>query len=146
MNFTTMVRETARLARVTTIGVTSLLILTSCEDVVTNPSDLGGQWRLESLQGSDGSSVTPPDPGRFTVEFQADGQMSALADCNGCGGRYTLDDDTLLVTEVTCTLIACPGAPLDARFLSILEGASSFEFDGGRLVVSSSRGTLRFTR
>jgi heat shock protein HslJ len=130
----------------TTMGVISLLAMTSCEDAVTNPSDLGGQWRLEMLRAPDGSQVTPPDPGRFTVEFAADGQAFARADCNGCGGRYTLDDDTVVVSQLACTLIACPSAPLDGRFLSILDGASSFAFEDGRLVISSPRGTLRFTR
>ena len=35
---------------VTAAGVMALLLLTSCEDGVTSPSDLGGEWRLESLR------------------------------------------------------------------------------------------------
>jgi heat shock protein HslJ len=146
MNLRITIPGTAMLARMTALGVMSLLVLTSCEDAVTNPSDLGGQWRLEVLRGPDGSQVTPPDPSRFTVEFAADGQILVRADCNGCGGRYTLDDDTVVVSTLACTLIACPNAPLDARFLAILDGASSFDFEDGRLVISSSRGTLRFNR
>lgn len=90
MNLRTAIRATARFGKMTTMGVMGLLALTSCEDAVTNPSDLGGQWRLEVLRGPDGSQVTPPDPSRFTVEFEADGQVLARADCNGCGGRYML--------------------------------------------------------
>jgi heat shock protein HslJ len=134
------------LGKMTAAGVISLLALTSCEDAVMNPSDLGGQWRLEVLRAPDGSEVTPPDRSRFTAEFTADGQVLARADCNGCGGRYTLDDDTLVVSGLACTLILCPSAPLDGRFLSILDGTSSFDFEDGRLVISSGRGTLRFTR
>lgn len=146
MNLRTTIRRAAPFGGMFTMGVMSLLALASCEDGVTNPSDLGGQWRLEVLRAPDGSQVAPPDPSRFTVEFAADGQVLARADCNGCGGRYTLDDDTLVVSTLACTLIACPSAPLDGRFLSILDGSSSFDFEDERLVISSSRGMLRFTR
>jgi heat shock protein HslJ len=124
----------------------TLLVLTSCEDSLTNPSDLGGEWRLEALRAPDGTQITPPDSGRFTVQFEADGQVLARADCNGCGGRYTLDDDTVVVSQLACTLIGCPNPPFDQQYLAVLVGASSFDLEDGKLILESSRGTLRFTR
>jgi heat shock protein HslJ len=126
--------------------ISGLLLLTSCEDGVTDPSDLSGTWRLEALRLPGGQDMPPSDPSRFTVEFGADGQLTARADCNGCGGGYTLGNDTLLVENPTCTLIACPSAPYDGQFLEILAGASEIDLDDDRLTLSSSRGTLRLMR
>lgn len=127
-------------------AVLSLVVLTSCEDGVTSPTDLSGEWRLEELRLPDGTSLTPPDTGRFTVQFGADGQLSARADCNGCGGSYSLGGDRLVVSQLACTLIACPNAPFDGRYLNLLIGDSTFEVQAGQLTVRSSRGSLRFRR
>jgi heat shock protein HslJ len=122
------------------------VLLTSCEDGVTSPTELSGTWRLEAMRLPGGSEVAPPDPSRFTVEFEAAGQVSVQADCNGCGGEYALGDDTLVVQQLTCTLIACPAAPLDAQFLEVLDGTSEVDVEDEELTITSSRGTLRFTR
>jgi heat shock protein HslJ len=145
MTLTTIIRARGLTGPVGAAAVMALLLV-SCEDGVTNPSDLGGEWRLEALRAADGTEFTPPDPGRFTVEFEADGQVLARADCNGCGGRYVLGDDTLVISQMACTEIACPGAPFDQRYLEVLVGESSFDLDDGTLEVRSSRGTLRFRR
>lgn len=127
-------------------GVLSLVLLTSCEDGVTNPSHLGGEWRLETLRGPDGAQTPPPATGTFTVRFEADGQVFVRADCNGCGGRYTLGGDTVTVSQLACTLILCPNAPFDQRYLSILDGDSSFDLQGDVLTIQSARGMLQFRR
>lgn len=146
MRLTRLTRKMGLRGMVTAVGVMTLLVLTSCEDSVTDPSDLAGEWRLEVMRAPDGTQSTPPDSGRFTVQFEADGQVLARADCNGCGGRYTLDDDTVVVSQLACTLIACPNAPFDQQYLAVLVGASSFDLEDGQLILESSRGTLRFTR
>jgi heat shock protein HslJ len=122
------------------------LVLTACEDEITGPSDLGGTWELVSLRVTGGPETVPPDPSRFTVEFEADGQLSARADCNGCGGTYELGDDSLVVEDLACTLIACQANGLDTQFITLLDGSSEVDLDGDELEISSSRGTLRFRR
>ena len=146
MPVTSPTRKWGPRGTVTAVSVITLLMLTSCEDTVTRPSDLAGEWRLEELRPPNGSPLTPPASGRFTVQFEADGRVSARADCNGCGGSYTLDDDTVVVSQMACTLIACPNAPFDQQYLAVLVGASELELEDGRLILESSRGTLRFTR
>ena len=140
------IREWAPQGGLFAAAVLSLFTLTSCEDGVTDPTDLSGEWRLEELRLPDGTSMPPPDTGRFTVQFAADGQLSARADCNGCGGQYSLGGDRLVVSQLACTLIACPNAPFDGRYLNVLIGDSTFEVAGNQLTVRSARGTLRFRR
>jgi len=123
------------------------LALASCDDGPTSPSDLsGGEWRLVSIRLPDFSVVTPDDSGDFTIQFDVDGRIQVQADCNGCGGRYELDGDSLEVTDLACTLIACPGPPVDRMFLDVLAGTSTVDVDGDDLTIASAEGTLRFTR
>ncbi len=76
------------------LALCGALVLASCAESVTGPSDLqGGAWRLASMETETGGRFVPDDPGRFTVEFDADGTVGVRADCNGCGGSYTLDGD-----------------------------------------------------
>ena len=76
--------------------VAAALPLLSCSEEVTGPSDVVGTvWRLESMQRTGAARFVPDDPSRFTIEFKADGSLAVRADCNGCGGSYTLNGGTL---------------------------------------------------
>lgn len=127
------------------LALAGALGLVSCSDGVTGPSDLqGGAWRLESME-TEGGRFVPDDPGLFTVEFGADGALGVRADCNQCGGSYTLNGDTLTVSPLTCTLVACP-TPRGQQFAALLEGTTSVESDDGKLEIESSEGELVLTR
>ena len=131
-------------AALATLAVT--LSQVSCSRDVTGPSDLEGLWRLESMEPAGAPAFAPNDPARFTVEFGADRQIFLVADCNQCAGSYTLSGASLVVPELTCTLISCPTAQ-GGRFASLIEGTSSVERDGdSRLEIESSDGELLLRR
>ena len=88
----------------------------------------------------------PEDPSRFAIRFGEDGGLGITADCNVCGGSYTLEDGRLEVSGVFCTLIFCPAAPVDQRFLEVLQGTSTVDAGDGELGIRSSRGRLELTR
>jgi heat shock protein HslJ len=123
------------------------LALTSCADSVTSPSDvMGGVWTLQSMQVAGEDPFVPAEPDRFTVEFAADGQIAVVADCNQCGGRYTVEDGTLTVTDLACTLVAC-ATPEGEQFAALIDGTSSLESEGSSgLEIESPEGTLALTR
>lgn len=122
------------------------LLLASCDDVV-GPSDLaGGEWQLRLLEHPAQGVFRPEDPSRFAIRFGEDGSLGITADCNVCGGSYSIEDGRLEVEGVFCTLIACPGAPVDQRFLEVLQGTSTLDGGENELTISSSRGRLELTR
>jgi heat shock protein HslJ len=135
-----------RSLRAVLIVIGGALPLVSCSDEVTGPSDLvGGEWKLESMERVGASRFVPEDPTRFTVEFKADGTIGVRADCNQCGGTYTLSDGTLNVGPLACTLIACP-RPEGGQFASLIDGTTSVDKDEDELEIESSEGTLVLTR
>jgi heat shock protein HslJ len=128
------------------LALVGALVLASCSDEVTGPSDLeGGAWRLETMELSGGSAFEPEDPGRFTIQFNTDGTVGVQADCNQCGGSYNLSGDTLTVGPLICTLIACP-TPRGQEFASIIDGTTSIDVDDDEIEIESSEGTLVLTR
>jgi heat shock protein HslJ len=124
------------------------LPLVSCTDGVTGPSDLmGGVWKLQSMQLTGASSsFVPDDPDRFTVEFKSDGLVGVVADCNSCGGSYSVSGDQLSVPQMACTLALCATAQ-GGEFASIIDGTSTLDKDGeDTLEIVSSEGRLTLKR
>ena len=75
----------------------------------------------------------------------ADGTLGVRADCNQCGGSYTLRDGRMTVGPLACTLIACP-TNRGQEFASLLQGTTSLELEEGELEIESPDGTLVLTR
>ena len=54
-----------------------------------NSSSLAGtSWQLVKFQGSDGTTLTPDDRAKYTIEFGAGGQLNARVDCNRGRGTW----------------------------------------------------------
>ena len=54
----------------------------------------GGTWNLQSLQPAGDVDQTTPAGASYTLTF-ADGRLTTRADCNNCGGEFTLSGQTL---------------------------------------------------
>jgi len=102
-------------------------------------------WSLVSLQEA-GGAVTLADAGRFTADFGADGDLFIEADCNVCSAGYegTPDGSVEVIGPIPCTLAYCSTAPLDTRFLALLQSARSWSIGEAGLELSSAGGWLLF--
>jgi heat shock protein HslJ len=121
--------------------------LVSCGDAATGASEVRGEWRLVSLERPGAPAAPPPASTQFTLRLDDDGRLGVQADCNSCGGPYTLEGDSLTTGAVACTKVFCgSSAPFDSLFLQVLSGRSSIRVRDHDLELSSERGTLVFTR
>ena len=84
------------------------------------------------------------EPGRYTVQFLEDGQISAHADCNWVAGNWIAADGVLDVTITRTTLAACPEDSLEQPFVQALHDATSYAIDGFSLTISGPTGDMRF--
>ena len=112
------------------------------------PALKGGEWRWQETLFNDDSRVTPPQTGRFTLTFGADGALRVQADCNAAGGTYTTQENRLTLEVTHATMAACPPDSLDTEFLRQLSEVNSYLFKGGRLVLELryDTGTMIFSR
>jgi heat shock protein HslJ len=132
----------------TIVGAVLLALASAgCAVKLTEPSEiLGTTWHLESLQRANAGGEVRPPAGEFTLRFTDEGRLEVRADCNGCGGGYTLDRESLRVGPLACTRVFCPSAPFDTDYATLVESATIVQREGDTLVMRGPAGVLRFVR
>ena len=84
-------------------------------------------WKLQDARTSDGKRIDAlfaRDDKPVTLDF-GDKQVTVRNACNGLGGSYTLQGDTLAFGPMMGTMMACPDPKLTA-----LDGAITTRFSG----------------
>jgi heat shock protein HslJ len=67
----------------------------------------------------------------FTAEFDGDGRVHSVVDCNRCGAGYTADADTLAIGLMACTKAYCvASAPFDSTYERLLATSSRWRVEG----------------
>jgi heat shock protein HslJ len=109
---------------------------------------LAGQWRLVSLQPTDGPSQRVPAGTSFTADFGSDGRLAAIVDCNRCRTSYEATADTLSVgATMACTRAYCAAsAGFDETYTRLLTLSSAWRVQGATLELSGEAGSLTLTR
>jgi heat shock protein HslJ len=116
----------------------------ACDENPVSPTEVRNvTWKLETIERTGNATITIPNPEQFTVRFEDNGNLTVRADCNSCGGRYSLDGSSLSIGDVACTLIACPLPGLDTTFTAALRNVRTATVSGDRLVITGTEFTLR---
>lgn len=91
-------------------------------------------WNWVETIYSNGSTTIPRVQNKFTLTFKAPNIFSAATDCNGVGGEYTTNGNTITFTRMMSTLMYCEGSQ-EADFSKALGEAQSYHFTSkGELV------------
>ena len=124
----------------------STATLTSPSALDLTAPQLPGTWNLVSIRPAGEAEQAKPSGAAYALTL-VDGRLSTRADCNTCGGTYTLDGQTLMVApSMACTRAACPTMAFENIYMKLLGGESAVSLSGGTLELTSPRGVLRFTR
>jgi heat shock protein HslJ len=123
--------------------------LVSCAAVDPPPAPLAGsRWQLVAIQSMDDAqgTVRPPDPGRYTLEFGADGRVAVRLDCNrgsatwqaqpAAQGRPHRVAGSLLLGPLATTRAMCPPDSLAPRLTSSWPYVRSYLIEAGHLHLS----------
>jgi len=109
-------------------------------------NELAGTWNLVSIRPAGQSDQTTPSGAAYVLTFAA-GRLSTRVDCNMCNGVFALSGQTLTAgPALACTRAACPTMDFENAYTSLLGGDSTVTLSGDTLVLSSTRGVLRFAR
>jgi heat shock protein HslJ len=128
-----------------TLAVVTLLALAACSGTgptVEDPLD-GTSWVLV------GYGLAAPLPGtQITANFE-DGQVGGSSGCNSYGGSYEVKGESITVTEIFVTEMACmdPEGVMEQEqtYLQYLSGATTFRVSEGQLQMTRPDGeTLTF--
>ena len=117
----------------------------ACDENPVSPTEIRNvTWKLESIERPGTATITVPNPDQFTVRFETNGRLAVRADCNTCGGGYVLDGSSVSISNLACTLIACPVPGLDTTFTMALGNVRSAAFSNNQLTLTGNGFTLRF--
>jgi para-nitrobenzyl esterase len=81
--------------------------------------------------------LTPDDPSKYTLEFQAEGKLAARIDCNRGSGTWKSDEPNQLeLGPLALTHMACPRSPLSERMVKDWSYVRSYVLKDGHLYVA----------
>jgi heat shock protein HslJ len=101
-----------------------------------------GDWKLVSYGSLSNPTPAPPDVDTSVV-FGDDGKVSGNVGCNGFGGDYTVDGNTITFGQIVSTLMFCEGpiGDQETTTLSVFVGSTTFMMDGDTLTITSADGS-----
>ncbi len=105
----------------------------------------GPAWQLIAF-GVEDMIIYQPEVAVITATF-ADGQLTGSAGCNSYGGEYTIDGNTLLLSPVVATRMACLDEGVMAAenaYFTALASAGAYAVDGNLLTITYAAGQLTF--
>ena len=97
-------------------------------------------WSLNSFPGVGAIA----EPGRYTVQFIADGTVAVGADCNRAAGVWSGGDGAIDITVTLSTLALCPEDSLGDPFVQALNAVTGYTVSGGTLTLHGAAGDLIF--
>jgi heat shock protein HslJ/uncharacterized membrane protein len=106
---------------------------------------LQGEWIIQELNDV---VVAQGAPG--TLSFSPDGRLSGRSFCNSFSGAYTLTGESLTISQVAATLMACEPALMDQEklFHELLREVRRFEAEAQSVTLrtAASQGSITLRR
>jgi len=121
------------------IGLLVLFVLAACAG--GSSASINGQWKLVSYGPT--SSQTPAAADVETsIEFKADGTINGNVGCNGFGGDFKVDGDTITFGSIVSTMMFCegPGGDQETATLTVIQESAKFVLAGDTLTITSADG------
>ena len=104
----------------------------------SNASPLeGSSWQLVKFQGGDGKTLTPDDSSKYTIDFDARGQLAARIDCNrGLGTWMSAGPNQVQFGPLALTRAKCPDGSLHDHIVKQWGYIRSYVIKDGHLFLS----------
>ena len=97
----------------------------------------GTGWQLVRFQGSDGSTLTPDDKAKYTIEFAADAALTARIDCNrGRGTWKSSGPNQIQFGPLALTRAQCPPGSLHDQIVKQWTYVRSYVIKDGHLFLA----------
>lgn len=121
------------------IGLLAIMTLAACAG--GSSQSVQGGWKLVSY-GSPANQIPSAPDVETSIEFDSEGRMSGNVGCNGFGGDYTVEGDTITFDQVVSTMMFCEGpvGEQEAGTLAVLQKSAAFALDGDTLTITSADG------
>ena len=106
----------------------------------------GSSWQVLSYNNGRGGVTSLIIGTEITANFEQDNQLSGNSGCNSYFGQYETDGDSINISGVGATEMAClePEGVMDQEqeFLAALETADTYKIEGLSMEMRTAEGTL----
>ncbi len=123
-----------------TLFVIAGLTLAACAGNAS--ASVVGDWNLVSYGSPTSQTPAVPDV-EASVTFGSDGKLNGNVGCNGFGGDYKVDGETITFGPIMSTLMACadPIMEQESTVFSVFTDTATFKIDGKILTITSADST-----
>lgn len=93
------------------------------EKPAESPATIQGQWLIENVVENDSSYVRPSEIEQGItayIDFREDNTFGVMTNCNHIGGQYHQASDSIRLTEISTTEMACDNMDLEEMLKKIL--------------------------
>jgi para-nitrobenzyl esterase len=98
---------------------------------------LVGSWQLVKFMDSNGQSLAPDDKANYTLNFDAQGQVSVRFDCNRGSGKWaSASKGEIHFGPLALTKAACPAGSLHDRLVKDWPLIRSYTQQNGQLYLA----------
>ena len=108
---------------------------------------VGKTWYWQETQRNNETLTVVTDPAKYTVQFNADGTYTGIADCNNFAGGYTVEGSSITLQPGPMTLAACPEGSQADEYLKELNNVAAFLLQDNYLYldIKADAGTMKFS-
>lgn len=118
----------------------STTILEGCGSYMVD-NVLNGIWTVKEIDGKSISKLNFQGEKLPYLELDMDSyRFSGLAGCNRMAGGFVVENGNLHFSEAMVTKMACPNLELETKFLSLLNGTSSYQIEKNKLYLFNKNG------
>ncbi len=97
----------------------------------------GTSWQLVKFQGGDGTTLTPDDRSKYTIEFGAGWRVTTRIDCNrGSGSWKSSGPNQLQFGPLALTRAQCPAGSMHDQIVKQWANVRSYVIKDGHLFMS----------
>ncbi len=92
--------------------------------------NIQGQWLIENVVENDSSYVRPSeiDPAmKSYIDFRDDNTFGIVTNCNHIGGSYSQTNDSIHLTDIMTTEIACDNMELEEMLKKVLPSVNTID-------------------
>ncbi len=113
---------------------------------IVDPALIGKVWKWYEFVDPVGKTVVDY-PDSYAVEFNADGTVNILADCNRANGTYSASGGSINIEALAMTRALCPPDSYSDNFVRALNAVAVYSFHGDTLLLDlpADRGTLKLS-
>jgi len=110
--------------------------------VAQPPASVEGPWNITNVNNGNNGVEPIPTGISASISFHPDGTVEGFGGCNGFGGGYGVEGNTITIGPLFSTLMACDDATntFEQQLLAALQNATTWAVTTGTLDLRDSSG------